>query len=60
MEQIGYFRWSANFKMLPCQVQFNVSGTDVHITSYINKLHPFRYRSLYGGIDKLISAAIKL
>jgi hypothetical protein len=59
MEEIGYFCWSANFQMLPCEVQFKESGTDVHITPYINNLHPVSYKSLYGGFEKLISAAIK-
>lgn len=58
-EEIGFFRWSATFQMLPCEVQFGESGTDVYIKSYINNLHPVRYKALYGSIEKLISAAIK-
>ncbi|KFY38791.1 hypothetical protein V495_06374 [Pseudogymnoascus sp. VKM F-4514 (FW-929)] len=58
-EEIGFFRWSATFQMLPCEVQFGESGTDVQIMSYINNLHPVRYKALYSGIEKLISAAIK-
>lgn len=33
--------WSRKFQWLPCEVEFTEStGTDVHITSQINNLHP--------------------
>ncbi|KEQ78017.1 hypothetical protein M436DRAFT_37219 [Aureobasidium namibiae CBS 147.97] len=53
-------RWSARYQWLPCEVDFvNDSGTDVRITSYVNNLHPIRYRALYGTIAKLVSQSIE-
>ena len=54
-----FYYWSFNFQWLPCEVEFSGDfGTDVHITSYINNLHP-AHKSLYRSIEKLISLAIK-
>ncbi|KAI4835426.1 hypothetical protein E4T44_08578 [Aureobasidium sp. EXF-8845] len=51
--------WSTNFQRLPCEIDFlKSSGTGVHITSYINGLHP-RNHGLYHAIEKLISASIE-
>lgn len=58
--ELERFRWSSNFQLLPCDVQFSgESGTDVHISSYINNLHPIHYKTVYCAIEKLISVAIK-
>ncbi|KAI9645911.1 hypothetical protein NHQ30_005348 [Ciborinia camelliae] len=56
---LRYYHWSSNFQWLPCEVEFTKeSGTDVHITSYINNLHPTN-TLLYKSIEKLISLSIK-
>jgi hypothetical protein len=57
--KLEFYHWSSNFQWLPCEVEFTKdSGTDVHITSYINDLHP-THKSLYQSIEKLISLSIK-
>jgi hypothetical protein len=53
------FRWSTRFQWLPCEAKFSQeSGTDVHISSYINNLNPVHHESLYQALGKLISLAI--
>jgi hypothetical protein len=53
------YHWSYNFQQLPCEVAFTKnSGTDVHVTSYINNLHP-THNLLYESVERLISLAIK-
>ncbi|RDW56739.1 hypothetical protein BP6252_13994 [Coleophoma cylindrospora] len=57
--KLEFYHWSSNFQWLPCEAEFcEDQGTDVRITSYINNLHPSN-KSLYRGIEKLISLAIK-
>jgi hypothetical protein len=57
--KLDFYFWSSNYQCLPCEVEFlKGSGTEVHITSYINNLHP-TYKSLYRSVEKLISLAIK-
>jgi hypothetical protein len=51
-------RFSRRFQWLPCEVKF-VESSEVEIISYINNLHPDRFKSLYSTIGKLISLAIK-
>ncbi|KFZ15934.1 hypothetical protein V502_05326 [Pseudogymnoascus sp. VKM F-4520 (FW-2644)] len=60
-DDLRRFFWSSNFQLLPCEVEFYESGTgtDAHITSYINNLHPVHYQSVYYFVEKLISLAIK-
>lgn len=60
-DDLRRFLWSSNFQLLPCEVEFYESGTgtDAHITSYINNLHPIHYQSVYYFVEKLISVAIK-
>ncbi|KFY84866.1 hypothetical protein V500_08929 [Pseudogymnoascus sp. VKM F-4518 (FW-2643)] len=60
-DDLRRFFWSSNFQLLPCEVEFYESGTgtDAHITSYINNLHPIHYQSVYYFVEKLISLAIK-
>ena len=54
-------RWSTRFQWLPCEVKFTGDkGTGVHISSYINNLHPASHEDLYGVIEKLIGKAIPL
>lgn len=51
--------WSEMHAWLPCEVEFDGSvAADVHITSYINDLHP-RHKTLYESIEKVISLAIE-
>ncbi|KAJ5151472.1 uncharacterized protein N7482_010724 [Penicillium canariense] len=42
----------------PMLMEGQESGTEVHITSYINNLHP-AHQGLYQAIEKLVSLAIK-
>lgn len=57
--KLEFYHWSSNYQSVPCEVQFlEDSGTKVHITSYINNLHP-DHKSLYQSIEKLVSLAIK-
>ncbi|XWW92309.1 hypothetical protein V2A60_000232 [Cordyceps javanica] len=51
--------WSRKFQWLPCNASFQDNGS-VRITSYINNLHPVRYRGIYQTIEKAIAAAIPL
>ncbi|KAI0138231.1 hypothetical protein BJ166DRAFT_544557 [Pestalotiopsis sp. NC0098] len=51
-------RWS-EYIWLPCEAEFDGNlAADVHITSYINDLHP-RHKTLYKLIEKIISLAIE-
>ncbi|KAF8802211.1 hypothetical protein BYT27DRAFT_7235520 [Phlegmacium glaucopus] len=50
--------YSRNFQWLPCTV--DISGEYSKITSYINNLHPVRYKGLYRLIERVIDAAIPL
>ncbi|KAF8638672.1 hypothetical protein AX17_002033 [Amanita inopinata Kibby_2008] len=50
--------FSKKFQWLPCDV--NVAGDNVQIISYINNLHPHRYKNLYSVIEKIIACAIPL
>ncbi|KAE9375599.1 hypothetical protein N431DRAFT_314710, partial [Stipitochalara longipes BDJ] len=53
-------RFSTRFQWLPCEVKFtSQAGCDVRITSYINNLHPKRFKPLYHNIETLISLAIE-
>ncbi|KAH6647126.1 hypothetical protein BKA67DRAFT_695577 [Truncatella angustata] len=49
--------WSRRFQWLPCEVQFDGSSSDVHITSYINNLHPI-HKDAYAAIEKIIALSI--
>ncbi|KAF8797380.1 hypothetical protein BYT27DRAFT_7125781, partial [Phlegmacium glaucopus] len=50
--------YSRNFQWLPCTV--DISGEYSKITSYINNLHPVKYKGLYRLIERVIDAAIPL
>lgn len=50
--------FSRRFQWIPCKVKF-VESSEVEIISYINNLHPCRFKSLYSTIGKLISLAIE-
>lgn len=52
--------FSQNFQWLPCEVRFDEHNDTAHVTSYINNLHPVRYRGLYQIIEKVISRSIPL
>jgi hypothetical protein len=45
--------WSTTYQWLPANVKFTADG-DVQFTSYINNLHPNKYRDVYRTIEKLI------
>lgn len=52
--KLDFYFWSFNYQCLPCEVEFpEDSGTEVHITSYINNLHP-THKALYRSVEKLI------
>ncbi|RFU26273.1 hypothetical protein B7463_g10067, partial [Scytalidium lignicola] len=54
-----FYYWSYNYQCLPFEVEFLEDfDTEVHITSYINNLHP-THKLLYRSIEKLISLTIK-
>lgn len=51
--------WSETHAWLPCEVEFDGNvAANVHITSYINDLHP-RHKTLYKSIEEIISLAIE-
>ncbi|KAI7784137.1 hypothetical protein LA080_010449 [Diaporthe eres] len=51
--------WSKQFQWLPCEVEFTEdTGTNVHISSYINNLHPAHHAEVYTAIEKVIALAI--
>lgn len=51
--------WSTKLQWLPCDVSFiNDTDNSVAIESYINNLHPEKYRPLYRVIESLISLSI--
>jgi len=52
------YPYSQHFQWLPCTV--DISGKHAKITSYINNLHPIKYKGLYGLIERVIDAAIPL
>lgn len=56
-----HYRWSANYQALPCEVEFvgDAGSTKVHLTSYINNLHPM-HQDLYRSIETLVGRAIPL
>lgn len=52
--------WSKDFQWLPCEVEFTEdTGTNVHISSYINNLHPAHHSEVYKAIGKVIALASK-
>jgi hypothetical protein len=67
--------YSRNFQWLPCMVDIsgehckyvvitptpeNLTSSISRITSYINNLHPLRYKGLYRLVERVIDAAIPL
>lgn len=51
--------WSTRYQWLPSNVKFLEDG-GVRITSYINNLHPSRYRETYRTIERLIEATLPI
>lgn len=49
--------WSLDYQWLPANVKF-VEGGGVEFTSYINNLHPVKYRGVYAMIEKLMEKAL--
>ncbi|KAF9893523.1 hypothetical protein FE257_010835 [Aspergillus nanangensis] len=52
--------WSSKFQWMPCEVEFTgpPGSTDIHISSYINNLHPTN-TEIYSAIEAVISGSIK-
>jgi hypothetical protein len=56
------YLYSRRVQWLPCEVSFNeaeTARTGVHITSYINGLHPLRHKELYSAIEDIIAISIE-
>jgi hypothetical protein len=51
--------WSKTYQWLPSNVAFGESGS-VHLTSYINNLHPKMYPDIYRTIEKLIETSLPM
>ncbi|KAK4151114.1 hypothetical protein C8A00DRAFT_36248 [Chaetomidium leptoderma] len=51
--------WSTMYQWLPANVKFMPDG-GVRFTSYINNLHPTKYRDVYTTIEKLIETALPM
>lgn len=51
--------WSTIYQWLPANVKFTANG-GVRFSSYINNLHPTKYRDIYGTIEKLIETALPM
>jgi hypothetical protein len=51
--------WSNTYQWLPANVKFTPDGR-VQFASYINNLHPTKYRSIYNTIEKLIETALPM
>lgn len=51
--------WSTVYQWLPANVKFRDDG-GVQFTSYINNLHPTKYRDIYGTIEELVKAALPM
>ncbi|KAE8453577.1 hypothetical protein EG329_010438 [Mollisiaceae sp. DMI_Dod_QoI] len=52
--------YSKKFQWLPCEVDISDEHGPARITSYINNLHPHKYRELYELIEDIITKAIPL
>ncbi|KAF8634503.1 hypothetical protein AX17_004200 [Amanita inopinata Kibby_2008] len=56
--KIGPNPFSLKFQWLPCEV--DISRNNARITSYINNIHPQKYKGLYTIIARFIACAIPL
>ncbi|KAF7968074.1 hypothetical protein HWV62_32065 [Athelia sp. TMB] len=52
--------YSRKFQWLPCEAEFAGESGAVQITSYINNLHPKKFKPLYDAIEKIIDKSIVL
>ncbi|PFH48549.1 hypothetical protein AMATHDRAFT_5691 [Amanita thiersii Skay4041] len=55
--QMQFYPFSDKFQWLPCKVDILRSAK---ITSYINNLHPKKYKQLYRDIERVIECALPL
>jgi hypothetical protein len=51
--------WSTTYQWLPANVKFVPDG-GVRFTSYINNLHPTKYRHIYTLVEKLLETSIPM
>lgn len=51
--------WSEKYQWLPSNVAFQDDGS-VRFTSYINNLHPTKYRDIYRTIERLIGTSLPM
>lgn len=49
--------WSEAYQWLPASMKFEEHG-GVRFTSYINDLHPTKYRDIYDTIEKLVDVEL--
>ncbi|MBE3048858.1 DUF4246 family protein [Candidatus Bathyarchaeota archaeon] len=49
--------WSEEYQWLPANIKF-AEDRGASFTSYINNLHPVKYRDIYGVLEKLVDAAL--
>ncbi|KAH7363759.1 hypothetical protein BKA65DRAFT_489558 [Rhexocercosporidium sp. MPI-PUGE-AT-0058] len=53
--------YSSTFQWLPCEIKYTKQKeAPIHITSYINNLHPSRNKPLYKVIERIIASSIPL
>ncbi|KAL4962780.1 DUF4246 domain-containing protein [Aspergillus stella-maris] len=59
--EIEWTPYSRRYQWLPCEVEFcgQEGSTGVHITSYINDLHPQEEKSFYHTLQHITSKAIE-
>ncbi|KAL2128960.1 hypothetical protein VTI74DRAFT_8414 [Chaetomium olivicolor] len=51
--------WSTTYQWLPANIKFTANG-GVEFTSYVNNLHPTKYRDIYKSIEKLIEISLPM
>lgn len=57
-EKVALFGVSEKFQWLPAVVEYKQDSKKFEFVSYINNLHPIKYRDLYSTISEVFSAAI--
>ena len=56
---VGADYWSETYQWLPANLEFTESG-GVKFTSYINGLHPVKYRDIYRTVEKLVETSLPM
>lgn len=58
-KNVEYSYWSDDYQWLPANVKFTEEG-GVKFTSYINNLHPVKYKGIYRSLEQLIEKALPM